>query len=350
MKPAWLRYWQECAKSARSVVLALGVSLILWASSIPQTPKSELWAGFLVAVVYGLTVFASIWTAFSLTYAFLTYRHLKTGRPFQKLSWGPNVALSLFAMSLGILLAKWFESLIMGQPVSTSNLLESVLVGSFICFMFLFYFAYKRSSEENLALKAAHAESELHVLKNQMQPHFLFNSLNSLSELIETNKDSAADMAMKLADLYREILENSKRPLATLHSEVSIIEKYLELEQIRFGPRLRFDIKVPEDSHQIYLPSLVLQTLVENAVKHGIAPSVEGGTVNVRVSPSENPGYFVCVGNSAGAGSVRGTKTGLENTRARLDLLYGGRHGFALKDRGPQVEASFWFSGGLVGL
>jgi hypothetical protein len=241
LNPAWKKFWSECLKTARSVYLALGVSLVLWASSLPQVPNGEVLRSFSVALVYALIVFGCIWTAFSLTYAFLTYRHIGQGGPFKKLSWGPNIALSLFAMSAGILLAKWYEGWFMNKPVSTSGMLESILVGSFICFMFLFYFAYKSSAQENLALKAAKAESELHVLKNQMQPHFLFNSLNSLSELIETNHGSAAGMAMKLADLYREILENSKRSLASLKSEVGIIEKLLGIgaDPVRFASEIR---------------------------------------------------------------------------------------------------------------
>jgi two-component system LytT family sensor kinase len=125
------------------------------------------------------------------------------------------------------------------------------------------------------------------------------------------------------------------------------------LEQIRFGSRLKFEIDVPENSENIFLPSLVLQTLVENAVKHGVAPSVDGGHVRVSVKPAgvrpEEPGYELCVGNSMACSSVAGTRTGLENTKARLDLLYGSRHGFTLQDYGPGVEARFWFSGESLG-
>lgn len=350
MRSEWQNYWKETLKTARSGFLALGVSLVFWVFNLAQLQRNEYAVSLLVSLVYGATIFACIYVAYALTYAFLTNREIKTGRHFKKLTWGVHVPLSLFATTVGLLTARWFESLIMGREFSTSGILDSILIGSFIAFMFMFYYAYKHSAEENLALKAAKAESELHILKNQMQPHFLFNSLNSLSELIETNKDSAAEMAMKLSDLYREILENSKKSLVSLDSEVSIIKKYLELEKVRFGNRLKFEIEVPENSERIMLPPLVLQTLVENAVKHGIAPAINGGVVSVAVWSNGKPGYYLKVINTASS-SVKsiGSRTGLTNTKARLDLLYGSQHGFELKDQGPTIEAGFWFSGDAVG-
>lgn len=350
MRSEWQSYWKETLKTARSGLLALGVSLVFWVFNLSQLQSGEYGISLFVYLVYGATIFAYIWVAYALVYAFLTTRQLTTGKAYKKLTWGVHIPLSLFATSMGLVTAKWFEALIMGREFSTSGILDSILIGSFIAFMFMFYYAYKHSAEENMALKAAKAESELHILKNQMQPHFLFNSLNSLSELIETNKDSAAEMAMKLSDLYREILENSKKSLVSLDSEVSIIKKYLELEQVRFGERLKFEIEVPKNAGRIMLPPLVLQTLVENAVKHGIAPSPSGGTVNVSIWSNGKPGYHLRVINTAStAAKTIGCKTGLTNTKARLDLLYGSQHGFELKDQGPTVEASFWFSGESIG-
>jgi signal transduction histidine kinase len=345
VRSEWQSYWKETLKSTRSVFLALGVSLVLWLFQLPEMSKDEYVLNLSISAVYGLTIFGYIWVLYALAYAITTHLGIKTGRPI-KLGWGVHLPLGFFGMAIGLLTAKWFKALILDKPFSTSGMLESLMVGSFIALMFMFYYAYIHSAEENLELKAANAKSELHVLKNQMQPHFLFNSLNSLSELIETNKDGAADMAMKLSDLYREILENSKKQLVSLDSEISIINKYLDLEKVRFGERLRFNIDIPKDSAKIVLPPLVIQTLVENAVKHGIAPSVAGGTIEVSVRSNGKSGYYLSVVNTASSeAKTTGSNTGLANTKSRLDLLYGSRHGFALKDQGPTVEASFWFSG-----
>ncbi|MBK8201173.1 MAG: histidine kinase [Bdellovibrionales bacterium] len=262
MRTEWQIYLRETVKSTRSVLLALGVSIVLWLFQLPNTTTDQYAINLLISCIYGLTIFTYIWILYALVYAVATHFSIKTGKTI-KLTWGIHLPLGFFGMAVGLVTAKWFKSIILGQPFSTSGMLESLMIGSFIALMFMFCYAYKHSAEENLELKATKAETELQVLKNQMQPHFLFNSLNSLSELIETNKDSAADMAMKLSDLYREILENSKKQLAPLSSEVSIIKKYLELEKIRFGDHLVFSIEVPNNADRIIFPPLVLQTLVE---------------------------------------------------------------------------------------
>jgi sensor histidine kinase YesM len=188
----------------------------------------------------------------------------------------------------------------------------------------------------------------------------LFNALNSLAELIESGQENAAETTYKLSDLYRQILANSGLKTARLDSEIEIVRSYLELEQLRFGTRLNFNIKQPENSHEIFLPSLTLQTLVENAVKHGVAPSIEGGHIvieitqsapqvdNLRLRSQPNKLYLLRVTNTGTRyqPQVSSNGAGLANTRARLELFYGKRHEFKLEsdDLGRTI-ASFYFSG-----
>lgn len=346
MRPEWREYWMESIKAMRSVFLALGVSLVLWLFQLPGMAKADYLSSLLIACMYGLVIFAYIWVLYAIAWAIVTHFKLNNHKLITP-NWTFHLTLSLSGMMAGILTSKWLKSLILGIPFSTSGLLESIMLGCFIALMFMFYYSYKHSSEENSELKAAKAESELHVLKNQMQPHFLFNSLNSLSELIDSNRESAAEMTLKLSDLYREILENSKQQFATLESEVSIIKKYLELESLRFGDRLGYEIKVPESSNQIMIPPLVMQTLVENAVKHGISPLVDGGKVIVSVSGAKPHGYMMRISNTVETrpSKRKGSGTGLANTKARLDLLYGDKHKFSTHNLPNQVETSFWFSG-----
>src|SRR5690606_5494444 len=142
-----------------------------------------------------------------------------------------------------------------------------------------FYYAYREAQAENLTLQAANAEARYHALKHQLQPHFLFNSLNSLSELIDSDREAANRMTQRLADLYRGILSSAKRTTAPLSSELALVRDYLELEQVRFGERLQFRLSAPESAQRIHVPTLVLQTLVENGVKHGVAPAGRGGGI-----------------------------------------------------------------------
>jgi LytS/YehU family sensor histidine kinase len=131
---------------------------------------------------------------------------------------------------------------------------------------------------------------------------------------------------------------------------------YLELEQLRFGSRLSFSIGRPENSHEIFLPSLTPQTLVENAVKHGVAPSIEGGHITVEITAVEGARqadklYALCVTNTGAPYRPKASNngTGLANTRARLELLYGDRHEFKVEsDRQGRTVASFKFTGERV--
>jgi LytS/YehU family sensor histidine kinase len=196
-------------------------------------------------------------------------------------------------------------------------------------------------------LSRATIEAQYAALKNQLRPHFLFNSLNSLSELIERDPQAAVEMTQKLSDLYRQLLKNSTLRTATLSSELEIIEKYLEIERLRFEDRVRYRVAAPPEADQIFVPSLMLQTLVENAVKHGIAPAVEGGAIDLTVLGDRREGYKRTLKNTGIP--YEGTKsggTGLRNTRERLKLLYGAASRFSIARTGPrETVVSFHVSG-----
>src|SRR5262249_17927874 len=119
------------------------------------------------------------------------------------------------------------------------------------------------------------------VLANQLEPHFLFNSLHALSELIETDARQGAEMAHRLSELFRRISGGARRATTPLSEELAIVREYLEIEKVRLGSRLRYSLDEPAWSGERHLPTLMLQTLVENAIKHGIAPAVDGGELRV---------------------------------------------------------------------
>jgi sensor histidine kinase YesM len=178
-------------------------------------------------------------------------------------------------------------------------------------------------------LERAQIQAELNALREQMQPHFIFNALNNIAAMIPFDGKGAAEMLTKLAALYRMMLEASKTATAALTSEVKLVEHYLELQRMRYGNRLRYSIGL-EDGEGIFVPSLVLQTLVENAVKHGISKARAGGEVQVQGVRAGSL-YRLTVRNSgAPLASGGGGGTGLANTRKRLDLLYGEKHRFRL--------------------
>jgi two-component sensor histidine kinase len=169
-------------------------------------------------------------------------------------------------------------------------------------------------------------ESELKALKAQINPHFLFNSLNSISALATVDGARARDMCIKLSDFLRTTLKLGEKQSITLADELSLARAYLEVEQVRFGARLRVEIDADAACAQCVVPSLVLQPLVENAAKHGIAGLVDGGTI--RIEARCNGGLLrlkVCNEFDAESPAVSRHGLGLRNVRDRLRALYENR-------------------------
>jgi two-component system LytT family sensor kinase len=174
-------------------------------------------------------------------------------------------------------------------------------------------------------------EAELRALRAQVNPHFLFNSLNSIANLVVTNPKQAETMTLRLARVFRHVLANSARPLIPLHEEVEFLETYLQIEEARFGSRLQVKIAVDPAVAMEQIPSLMLQPIVENALKHGLGPKpgpghlwitaeADGNQVRLRV---EDDGVGPAIGVLKLNGSNGGSNgVGLENVAQRLNALY----------------------------
>jgi LytS/YehU family sensor histidine kinase len=332
----------------KGFALSLGVSLVFYAINLPSLHSGREHARFiLLAFIHGSIIYLCIAVLFRLQRAILSRG--KGNAPEDPLNM-PLISHFVLAMSgcaMGLCLAGIISSWITGEPFTFSNFWESLVIGVFIALMFLFYYAFKNSSQENLKLKAAKAEAELHVLRNQMQPHFLFNSLNSLAALIDLKPGEAGDAAQKLADLYRLILDAAKSPLTPLERELRIAGLYLDIERIRFGHRLSYLLPTlsPRERDAL-VPSLAIQTLVENAVKHGISASMEGGFVHITIR-QEQAGLLIEILNSGAPYSGRREEgTGLRNTEERLALAFGERSLFTLgKNAEGLTRAAFLIPG-----
>jgi two-component system, LytTR family, sensor histidine kinase AlgZ len=175
-----------------------------------------------------------------------------------------------------------------------------------------------------LELKVLSSEAELRALRDQIQPHFLFNSLNSISALTTTDPGGARRMTLLLAGFLRSSLALGPRDLITLGEELALVDSFLAMERVRFGDRLGVDLRVDEDVREALVLPLILQPLVENAVTHGIAALLEGGTVTIE---ARRRGERVEIGLANPCDRDRprrsGTGLGLENVRRRLDAFYG---------------------------
>jgi two-component system, LytTR family, sensor kinase len=175
-------------------------------------------------------------------------------------------------------------------------------------------------------LLKAKSEAELAALQARINPHFLFNTLNSIAALIGDDPTKAEQVLGQLSSLMRYTLQSNRCGVASVEDELTIVRGYLEIEEVRLGDRLHYEIDVDPAVRGAELPVLLLQPLVENAIKHGIAPKVAGGRVALRGWREADFAIFTIADDGDGGGrDTTGTGEGLANVRQRLDALYGDR-------------------------
>jgi len=181
----------------------------------------------------------------------------------------------------------------------------------------------RRASEREAVLAVAAQQAELNALRAQVHPHFLFNSLNTVSALIGYDAGKAREACLLLAEYLRGTLRAQQHPLVTLREEWALCERYLAVEALRLGPRLRLEVSVEESAESCEIPSLLLQPLVENAVTHGIAPVDEPQPLRVRAERRGERLGIVVENGLDPAPRRREGGIGLANVRARLFGQYG---------------------------
>jgi two-component system LytT family sensor kinase len=191
--------------------------------------------------------------------------------------------------------------------------------------------SYARNAQR---LETQLATAQLDALKMQLNPHFLFNTLNSVSALMYVDVDAADAMLARLSDFLRMTLERPIAPEIAFSEELDFVQRYLEIERIRFEERLRVIIDVERDAESALVPALILQPLVENAIHHGIARREAGGTIAIRASRDRDTLRITVRDDGGGTREVR-ERVGLSNTRARLHALYGTRYTL---EYGPQSD------------
>jgi LytS/YehU family sensor histidine kinase len=195
---------------------------------------------------------------------------------------------------------------------------------------------HRESQERELTaaqLQTRLAEAQLQSLQRQLHPHFLFNTLHTISALMHRDTEAADAMLARLSDLLRLTLERIGTQVLPLKEELDFVEKYLEIEQARFGDRLQVRFDTPPGTLDAAVPNLLLQPLVENAVRHGIGPKVGGGRVEVVARRDGDMLKLVVRDTGYGVPAEKLTAlntggVGLSNTRSRLETLYPGRHRF----------------------
>ena len=198
---------------------------------------------------------------------------------------------------------------------------------------------YRARREQTVQLERQLAEARLDALRRQLDPHFLFNTLNVISSLVERDPRGVRRMISRLGGLLRFSIEGANTPEITLRQELSLLEQYLDIMQVRFQGRLETVVQADPQTLGALVPTLILQPLVENAIKHGIERQREGGRILVETLLRDDRLVLRVTGNGAGlaqpaivhdGNNQAGTGVGLRNTRARLAELYGTKQSFSL--------------------
>jgi len=250
-----------------------------------------------------------------------------------------NLVLSgAISLALWILITKYFVLLILPEDNDylaywAATFPIRIGTGVYIYFLimlayFLFFNLYNLSEKnvKEARLESLVKETELKMLRSQINPHFLFNSLNSISSLTITDPDKARDMVIRLSEFMRYALSKKDEQPVTLRSELENLRLYFEIEKVRFGDRLSTEEDIQEKCLEVKMPVMLLQPLYENAIKHGVYESTESVSIKTMIS-CKNDYVEIVISNNydPSPSSVKGTGTGLINVSRRLDLVYGKR-------------------------
>ena len=297
----------------------------------------------LASLVTGLTMSGTIDAAYLLERRFLRPR-LKN-LPYDWLQLGLEITFGLLDHILGALLALFVCSRIFGFVVETT-IAWMVVGGMLIGFPIIhgteialrFYRQLKEKERQEEQLWALAAQAELKALKAQINPHFLFNTLNTIAALTHTDPAQAEATIERLAEMFRYVLAGSERGLVPLEEELSFLDGYLEIERARFGERLRVTREIAPEVLCVSVPSLILQPLVENAVRHG--GGADGSVdLTIRVQPCNDEVEINIADQGSGMPSRRkigeGPGHGLRNVDERLRKTYGQEYGLRITANEP---------------
>ncbi len=343
VKPQSRRIWLETAIifAAWAVfgLLLANQSYIQSALGGRQMPVvTALRPGLLEAVLWAFTTLAIFWLARRFP--------LERGRVFRGVAVHLVAAIVIALARTGVMVVlSWYVPWVRARTftlwfwgTSSQNFLfYALLLG--IAHLVHYYRRYREREQVAEQLARGLTEARLQALKMQLQPHFLFNTLNAISALIPAEAKPARRMVARLGDLLRTTLEHEATQEVTLREELAFLEPYLEIEQARLEDRLTVVMNIAPETLDARVPHLILQPLVENAVRHGIASRIEPGTVEISSSRGPDGRFLQLEIRDDGRGVDRQNEgrarrgVGLTNIRSRLEQLYGAEHRFKLENQ-----------------
>ncbi len=258
-----------------------------------------------------------------------------------------HVAFIGLALIAGAVIGVTIATLIMGvlypgpriyqyENLQTS-LLFALLFGLIVTYVF---FSLQRISTERvkrLEVEKSAVVTEIKLLQSQMEPHFLFNTLSTILSLIDAEPDTAKRMLEAFTSFLRSSLIMARNDTITLAQEMDVVRNYLDIFTIRMGERLRYKIDIPENLRNIGIPPLLIQPLVENAVKHGLEPSIRGGELRIQARRDGDRVRIIVADSGMGVNEMSsGNGIGLENVRKRLELAYEKRGCLVFEENEPE--------------
>jgi len=314
--------------------------------------KLELWQVLLdFSVIILLAIFFTHQLR-RLLKRWIEFDNLKLNDGFKIL--GLLIATALLFSLVYIAYTKFMYTLVYMRPDALEHPSQSlknniIFILNFIIYFIIwtvFYVAIKglmelnKGRETRLKLESNLKESQLNTLKGQINPHFMFNSLNNIRGLMLEDVDRARNMLTSLSETLRYSLTKSNVNSIALEDELEMVENYIEISKIQFENRLQFKKNIDRDSLNTQIPPMIIQMLVENAIKHGISNLKEGGIINLVTNIKDNE-LFIQVANSGKLiSSPNSTQLGLKNIKQRLELLYGEAATFSLKEIENKVIAT----------
>lgn len=231
------------------------------------------------------------------------------------------------------------EEFNIARPIAgVVNLGGITLLWCLIYFIVHYMENYKKKEIESLIWEAAVKDYELRTLKSQLNPHFMFNAMNSIRALIEEDPESAKIAITKLSNILRYSLQMERMERVPLEDEIETVKNYLDLERIRFEDRLKYKLDVDKSSEKIEIPPMMIQTLIENGIKHGVSKQTKGGEIQLKskIQSTPNGSKLKIEIRNSGHFSEEQLKNssgfGVSNTKHRLNLLFGEKANFSIKN------------------
>ena len=314
---------------------ALWLEAIHWLSWIIVTPLvfwlagrlhrgAHTWRRYVIGLVVGALVISLIQSTLTQVFVFakdcvLWWLSISATPPQSFLAALPSTAIKLAGYNPPI-----FAALVLAWHAMT------------------YYRELRDRQVKAMELESLLHQAQLQTLRSQLNPHFLFNALHSIAELVHQNPKLAEQLLLRLGELLRQVLRSSNAQEVTLAEELEFIKGYVEIERMRLGDRLQVNWDIAPEALQVKVPSLILQPLVENAIRHGVAPSTQVGVLSIRASCNDQSLHLQV--RDTGPGLPEGATEqhngiGLSNTQARLRRLYGSGQRFELlNDNGLVVD------------